>query len=62
MQKENLTSVEEKGSTPETVENKQRKAYAAPTLRHYGSLAELVQANPSRGGDGGMVIIDCTLS
>lgn len=62
MKKENFTSVEIKGSTPEAVENKQRKAYIAPTLRHYGSLSELVQANPGRGGDGGMVIIDCTLS
>jgi hypothetical protein len=63
MENEILESVEEKGSTREVIANTERKAYAAPTLRHYGSLTELVQANPGRGQDGGTTgRVDCTLS
>ncbi len=62
MKKENLDLIGGKVSTRESAAGKERKAYAAPTLRHYGSLTELVQANPNRGADGGNLMPDCTLS
>jgi hypothetical protein len=34
--------------------------YHAPTLTNFGSLVELVQRNPGRGGDGGAA--DCSLT
>ncbi len=32
---------------------KQRARYVAPELRRYGTLAEMTQANPGPGSDGG---------
>jgi hypothetical protein len=62
MKKENLDLIDGKVSTRESVANNERKAYAAPTLHHYGSLTELVQASSNRGADGGMVTADCIRS
>ena len=36
-----------------------KNQYHAPSFVHYGALAELVQANPTRGSDGG-AFPDCT--
>jgi hypothetical protein len=40
----------------------EKKVYHTPGVRSYGSLAELVQFQPGRGGDGEVVFIDCTLT
>jgi hypothetical protein len=37
-----------------------KKPYHSPELRHFGSLAELVQNRSARGFDGNPTFIDCT--
>ncbi len=60
MKKENLDLAEGKVLTQKDVETNGRKPYLTPKLRHYGTLTELVQANPNRAADGGTG--DCVLS
>ena len=38
----------------------QKKAYEAPQIRHFGSVTDLTQNAPGRGGDGCTTWVDCT--
>jgi len=46
----------------ETEKPIQKKAYSTPQIRHFGSLTELTQLAPNRGGDGCTTWADCTFT
>ena len=61
MNEENVdATVQSADSATEQIDVETLIPYHAPTLQHYGGLAELVQRNPGRGADGGAA--DCSHS
>jgi hypothetical protein len=57
---DNITNLNDAGSGSADGMNGAKKAYHAPKVQRYGSLAELVQIRPDRGRDGETRWIDCT--
>ncbi|CAN5388553.1 hypothetical protein BH09BAC6_BH09BAC6_18220 [soil metagenome] len=58
----NLTDLNQNSLNDEGKSLPGKKPYHAPTIKPYGSLADLVQAQPNVGGDGETVWADCTLT
>jgi len=48
--------------TSDSDSSNEKKAYHTPQVRQYGSITELVQANPHIGPDGETTWADCTVS
>ena len=58
----NSTNLNQNSLNEQSKHPASKKPYHAPTIKLYGSITELVQANPGTGGDGGIVAVDCTLT
>jgi hypothetical protein len=58
----NFTNSNLKPGGEENEKPTQKKAYHAPQIRQFGSLTELTQLSPNRGGDGCTTWADCTFT